>query len=266
MKLNYREKIVAAFLIAIVVLLIGFFAVVKPQMKNIKANKAILKEKQTEKTELENKIKEIPKIQEQIKSKYNDSKELTKDFVPVDQVTRPTYIDQYMQKFADDAKVTLKSVELAGTSLSPIDYYFDDATDTYADLRKAADVNGTLQSNYDASVAESTALSQRAKESIMETKYGIKIYGTKQHIYDYLKKIKEFDKTAIIDSVVISDYTFGQDAAKAANASLPESKDDIVEIEVNGTKITNASDAQIVISLYSVYEMEEPNVEDTASN
>ena len=168
-----------------------------------------------------------------------------------------------MQSFADESKVTIKSLELENPTLGPIDYYYEDVKDSLADLRRAADVNGDLEKAYNAAYAESNALSQRAKESIVQTKYGMTVNGTKKNVYNYLQKLKEFENAANIASVTITDYSFGQDSAKRAGASLPEDSEDVVKITAGegNQEISNTSDVTIVITLYSVYNMEKPNTD-----
>lgn len=262
MKLTYRDKIIAGILLAATIILIGIFALCKPTYADIKTHNESLEKVENQKKDIETQIAEIPGLQTDIKDTYTKTNEETKVFVPLDRVTDTTYIDQYMQSFADETKVKLKNVSLEESSLVPIDYYYAAANDRLGEMRRAADVNGDLQENYDASVAESSALSERAKESIVQTKYGVQVWGTKKNIYDYLQKLKEFEKAESVDSVRIDDYSFGQNSAENAHVNLPESKDgEIVKVPSGDGEITNASDATIVITLYSVYNMEEPNVD-----
>ncbi|MCR5599292.1 MAG: hypothetical protein K6G33_00900 [Ruminococcus sp.] len=263
MKLNYRDKIIAAFLIAVAILAIGFFALVKPKRKELNTNQKILTEVQETRRKIEAKISEIPKLQESIKKIHKDTNEIAEKFVPVDQVNNPVVIDKYMQKFADDCKVKLKSVELGKSKLSPINYYYGDNSDSLDELRKSADVNGTLSADYNASLAEQKALEQRAKESIIQTQYGINIEGTKANVWKYLDALKNFDKNVLVNSVQISDYTFGKNKAEEANVPFPEGEsEDVIEVEVGENQvIKNTSDVSIVITLYSVFEMPEPDVD-----
>ena len=267
MKLNYRDKIIAAILIAVAILLMGFFALIKPKNKELKADKASLSDVQKTKKDIEAKINQIPSLKEQILNIYNDTNALTANFVPVSDVQNPVVIDKYMQKFAEETKVKLNSVELAESKLSPISYYYNSIKDNDADLRNAADVNGSLAEAMNARMAESIAVEQRAKESILQTQYGISITGTKKNVFDYLEALKKFDKSVVINQVSISDYSFGQEKAKAANVTLPESKEgEEVTVDAGGQKISNTSDVRITITLYSVYEMAKPDVDTVPSN
>ena len=267
MKLNYRDKIIAAILIAITVLLVGFFGFIKPKYKDVKAHQTTLKDVKKTQAEIQAKLDEIPDLKKAILKIYEDTSVITANFVPITEIQDPVVIDKYMQEFADKSKAKLRKVELKEAKLSPIEYYYNSQTDNFAEMRKAADADGSLAKAYEALTAESTAVSQRAKESIMQTQYAISIHGTKKAVWAYLEELKKFDKTANINSVIMDDYTFGQDAAKAANASLPDSKDsdEEVTIEADNKKISNATDVKIIVTLYSVYEMSKPNVDEVPS-
>ena len=263
MKLNYRDKIIAGVLLAIVILLVGFFVPVKNMNKQNKEDKKVLAEKEKIKADYEAKIAKIPSIQESIRGLYNEACDATEKFIPLDEVQSQIKVDNYMQKYAEDCKIKINSLELGKTTVSPISYYFSSGNkDSLSSMRSQADVNGTLQAAYEASNAESTALSQRSKENVIKTQYAMKITGTKENIWKYLETIKGFDKAIIINSVNISDYTFGKDSAKKAGVELPESKDgEEVSVQAGNKVIKNTSEAKIVLTLFSVIEMEEPDVE-----
>ena len=263
MKLTYRDKIIAAILLAVTILLVGIFAFCRPTWQDIETHKESLEKVEAQKKEIDDQIAEIPGLQTEIKEIHKKTNEETKIFVPLDRVTDTTYIDQYMQSFADEAKVKLLSVTLEDSALSPIDYYYSEVKDDLADMRNAADINGDLRKNYESQYAEGLSLSQRANESIVQTEYGVQVYGTRKNIFDYLEKLKNFEKAENVVSVDISDYSFGKDEADANHVSLPEGKEDeIVKVAGgDGKEIANASTANIVITLYSVYSMEEPNVD-----
>lgn len=263
MKLNYRDKIIAGVLLAIVILLVGFFVPVKNQIKQNKADKLTLAEREETKAEYEKKIAQIPSLQESIRSLYNEAKEATKVFVPLTDIKNQILVDKYMQKYADECKVRITNLELKESTVAPLDYYFDKEEDKYNGLRSQADINGNLQAEYDASVAGEVALSQRAKEDVIKTQYGLKINGTKKNVWKYLEAIKKIDDAVVVNSVNISDYTFGKDPAKKAGVELPDSPEDGSEVSVQAgdKEIKNTSDVQIIITLYSVIEMEEPDVE-----
>lgn len=260
MKLNYRDKIIASVLIVIAILAISFFAVIRPKYQKIKSHKETLSSVQKTKKKIEDQIAEIPGLKKAIIKIQEDTNEIAKDFVPVDQIYDPVSIDKYMQQFADDCHVKLKSVETGKTKLAPITYYYGDNSDSINELRKAADANGTLEEEYNKGLAEQKNLSQRAKETIIQTQYGINLEGTKANVWKYLETLKEFDKHVLVNSVNISDYSFGKDTCEKNNVSYPESEEE-VSIPIGDKEIKNTSPVKIVVTLYSVFEMPDPDVD-----
>ena len=261
MKLNYRDKIIAAFLIAIAICAITFFAVIRPKYKKIKANEKTLSEVQEKKKKIDDQIAEIPGLKKAIIKIKEDTNEIAQNFVPVDAVSDPLAVDEYMQKFADECHVKLRSVESGKTKLAAVSYYYADNSDKINDLRKAADANGSLEEEYNSYLAEQKALSQRAKESIIQAQYGVNIEGTRANVWKYLEALKSFDKNLLVNSVNISDYSFGKDACEKANVPYPES-DEEASVPIGDDKeLKNTSNVKIVVTLYSVFEMPEPNVD-----
>ena len=261
-KLTYRDKIIAAIILAIAILMLGFFALAKPKYNEKKDNEAKLVEVQATKAAIEAEIAEIPGLQEDIKTTYKRTNDITKTFVPVEDVKDTVVIDKYMQELAEKNKIKIQSLNLANANFSEVQYYFKDVADSFAEARVGADLNGKIQSEVNAERAETNALSSRAKGKVLQTDYSMTVKGTKKAIWNYLEDIKNFDKTINVKSVTLTDYTFGKDAAKAAGMDWSDDdSDEENTVEVGGNKISNATTAQFVITLYSVYEMDQPNVD-----
>lgn len=263
MKLTYRDKIIAAIILAIAVLALGFFALVRPVINDKKDNEAKLVTLEKQVAEIEQKINEIPGLKKDILSTHESTNELTKIFVPVENVENPVAVDKYMQELAVKSNVKLDQVKVESASVKEIKYYYNDVDDKYQDARKGADVNGSLQEKEDALHADRVALKDRPVTKILQTDYAIHAYGTKKHIWAYLDAIKQFDKSITIKKVQIGDYSFGADGAKSANVAAPDPMaDEEQKIDIGNNKtVSNATTAQIIVTLYSVYEMDTPNVD-----
>ncbi|MBR5682468.1 MAG: hypothetical protein IKW96_04180 [Ruminococcus sp.] len=263
MKLTYRDKIIAAIILAIAILALGFFALIRPVINNKKENEDKLVVLEKEKAKIEAEIAEIPGLKKDILSTHESTNELTKIFVPVENVENPVVVDKYMQDLAVKSKVKLQSVKVDSASVKEIKYYYFDQDDKYKDARKGADVNGNLQAIEDTIHADRVALKDRPVTKILQTDYAVTAYGTKKNIWDYLEAIKQFDKSITVKSVKLGDYSFGKNDAKKANVEAPDPMDEEErKIDIGGDKtISNATPAQIIITLYSVYEMDTPNVD-----
>lgn len=290
MKLTYRDKIILAVFLAIAILLVGFLALVKPKTKALNDNKLKRDNLITEKEEVQRKIDQIKPLQEKINEIYEDTNKITEVFVPIEDVDTPVELDKVLQKYADENNVKILQLEVNQPKSDELKYYYFETKDVGEKLREKADINGNLQEIYDENHAEEVSLSERQVEALYQTKYGVKINGTKEDIWNYLKAIKEYNKALLINQVNITDYSFGQDAIEElqkkgqqiveAVAPQPEEAQtegeegtegeenqeetqvqSPISVTLDGQEITNTSDAQIVITAYSIYPMPEPDTE-----
>lgn len=250
MKLNYRDKIILGILLAFVILLGGFFLLIKPRYNDIKDNQATLENVRKEKKEVDDKIAEIKPLKENIKKTYDNAQTLADDFVEYNDIYNGRKIDQYMQHFAEECEVKITNLSVAEPSTKNLDYYFFKTNRVGEDQLKKTDINGNVQKMLDEEKAESDALTARNKESVIFASYNIKVDGDKENIWNYFKALEEQKETMIIDSVSLQNVVISEEAAKdlaaaAAAAGVEEEK----------------ASAQITISLYSVYDMDEPNLE-----
>lgn len=250
MKLNYRDKIILGALLAFVILLAGFFLLIKPKYTDIKDDKATLAEVEKERDEVDAKIAEIKPLQTEIKATYDETKKLTDDFVEYNSIYTSRKVDQYMQHFAEECEVKVLTIQAKDPSTSNIDYYYFKPSFVGEDMLLKSDLNGDIKASLESDKAESTALAARTKESVITATYTVNVQGEKENIWKYLQAIEDQKETIIIDSVTLNNVIISEEAAKkAADAAAAEGKE------------ADVAKAQIVISLYSVYDLPEPNLE-----
>lgn len=243
--LNNREKTILGVFLAIIIILVGIFAGIRPINKNIKANKQLLQDKQEERDQLQAKIDKIPGLQKQIKETYDKAIDLAEDFVDYNSIYRTDQLDMFLQNYADENEVKILKLELEPMEDSDLEYYYYEYADLAEDMRASADVNGTISARQDEILGEQKALEERDVEAAMGTKYGMVLKGTKENIWKYLKAIEDQSETILINKVDIEDFNF--------EADLDE------EGYIRAEKPDGESKAEVIISLYSVYEMDEPD-------
>ena len=244
MKLNYRDKMILVCLAAVLVLVCVGFLLIKPKYQEIQDNNETLKTTQETWNGIKAKIDQIDPLKDEIKTTYKSSSELADDFADVTLVDTPEELDEYFQKTADDCKIEIKSVDLSSPATADLGYYFFTPSTLSSSMLDAADINGSYAEETAKLLEESKALSERTKETVIRTQYGISGKAKKEDVWKFMESIKKFDTTMLINSVNISDYSFGEDA-KAKDPSKADDK----------------SDVSFVISIYSVFPMDEPNVE-----
>lgn len=292
MKLNYRDKVILGVLLAIVILIAGFVGLVKPKNEEIKTDEATLATKQQEQADLEARIAKIEPLKKNINDTYEETGKLTADFIPLDDIDNPRKLDQYMQHYAEECGVRIDNLEVSVPRETTLDYYYTKIEEMPAsDLLNSADLNGDYAEAQNKILAESTALSQRNVETVIQTQYGIRVTGTKEALWNYMKAVEELKKSMLINQVSIDDYSFGANKAKEEGIDRPEIENtenpedaenpESPENPEGQTTDENAeapapaaapeeltiddaytSSIQIVISLYSVYDMPKPNTEE----
>ena len=170
--LNNREKTILGVFLAIIIILVGIFAGIRPINKMIKENKQILQDKQEEREQLEAKIAKIPGLQNQIKETYDKAIDLAEDFVDYNSIYRTDQLDMFLQDYADENEVKILKLELDPMDDEDLDYYYYEYADLAEDMRASADVNGTISARQDEILGEQRALKDRDV-------YGYKIwYGS----------------------------------------------------------------------------------------
>ncbi|MDD7185262.1 MAG: hypothetical protein PUH54_06265, partial [Oscillospiraceae bacterium] len=106
MKLNYRDRVILLIIIALVILLGGFFGLIKPRYNDIKENKSTRDTVQAEWDGLDAKIQQIPVLRENIKTTKADADKISELFYTGKDIAdgnlisfmQPYQLDQYMQE------------------------------------------------------------------------------------------------------------------------------------------------------------------------
>lgn len=248
MKLNYRDRIILGVLLALVLLLGGFFLLIKPANEDIKTNKATLSTLEQSKAEVDTKIAEIPGIKTDITESYNKGIGFTETFVDFNNFNNPRKLDQYMQSFAEENEVKIMTLSAESMTEGGLEYYYFAPSFVAEEMRSQADINGTDAEYIAQEKAESDALSDRTEEEVIQAKYTIQVTGEeKENIWNYMAALEEQDETILINSVALQ------------NIVLKEiEEEETAEEEDEEEKLPTAT---FTITLYSVYVMDEPNLE-----
>ncbi len=247
MKLNYRDRIIIGVLLALVLLLGGFFLLVKPTNEDIKTNKATLSTLEQSKAEVDAKRAEIPGLKTDIKESYQRGIKLTETFVDYNNFNNPRKLDQYMQDFATENEVKIMSLQADEMSSESLSYYYFTPTFVADEMLKQADINGAQAAINAEEMAESNALADRTAENVIQANYTITVTAEeKENIWNYMKALEEQEETILIKSVALQ------------NIVLKENENASEEEEGEKELVPGAT---FNITLYSVYQMDEPNVE-----
>ncbi len=245
MKLNYRDAVILGVVLALAVLLAGFFFAIKPKNDDIKSNKASLETLEQERAQVDAKIAEIEPLKTDITQLYNDTTGLINDFVEYNNIVNSRKIDQYMQHFAEEAEVKVMNLSSADPTSGALSYYYFTPSFLAEDMLAQSDLNGARSASKAESLAESDALAARTQETVMQGQYSITVEGEKENLWKYMELLEEQDETIIINSVNFTNLSI-------KDVKTSKSSDDEEE---------QIPSAQFVITLYSVYDLAEPNLE-----
>lgn len=245
MKLNYRDAVILGVVLALAVLLAGFFFAIKPKNDDIKSNKASLETLEQERAQVDAKIAEIEPLKTDINQLYNDTTGLINDFVEYNNIVNSRKIDQYMQHFAEEAEVKVMNLSSADPTSGALSYYYFTPSFLAEDMLAQSDLNGARSASKAESLAESDALAARTQETVMQGQYSITVEGEKENLWKYMELLEEQDETIIINSVNFTNLSI-------KDVKTSKSSDDEEE---------QIPSAQFVITLYSVYDLAEPNLE-----
>ncbi|MBR4021888.1 MAG: hypothetical protein IKI94_04725 [Ruminococcus sp.] len=260
MKLTYRDRIILLIVLSIAILAIGFFALIRPRINDIKESDARLTQVKGKWEDIEKEINKIPGLQKKINETYEESKKISKNFVPVKNYAYE--VDQYMQQYADECNVIIQTMEATDLQEMPLEYYYTNYVLLEGTMFEKADINGNYKAGFDKTFNSDLTLAERNVETVLGQQYGIEVIGSKEEIWNYLKKIADISEAVVITDVEIDDYYFGMDPNDPRELTWSEPNDKGVKKPLNAlTPDEGYSRCTINIDLYSVYEMDKPVVE-----
>lgn len=249
MKFNYRDFVILGALLAIAILIAGFFLLIKPKNEEIKTNKESLASLQQEQSEVDGKLAEIDPLKSKITDTYNDTLSKSEPFVEINSILNARQVDQYMQHFAEENEVKIMTLTANDLAEGTLEYYYFTPTFLAEDQLAQADLNGDQQANISDLKAESDALSARTPESVLAAQYSIQVQAEdKENIWNYMQALEEQSETIIINSVNLTNVEIKE---TKTNTSSRNNNDENKELPT----------AQFVITLYSVYDLAQPNLE-----
>lgn len=257
MKLNYRDKVILGIVLAVAIVIAGYFALIKPKNEQIKNDSDKLDSLEVTEKDYKQRIAQIDPLKTTINEIVSDTNKITSNFVEKEKINNPVLLDRYMQKFAVDNEVRLTSLAVGDMTESPINYYYMEGSDIGSGLRALADINGDYQKEVDKKNAEPNQLSARPVTNALTSQYGIEFKCTKENLWKFMDKIADYDKTVIINSV---SYTR---AKEDENGNQPaEGQNNKDDSENQRIEPEDEIEGKMIISLYSVYDLPQVKVDE----
>ena len=270
-EMSYRDKMILLIISVIIILAVGFFALIRPKYNSLVADRATYEETKTEWEGIDAKLQQIPVLKEAITAEYKDSSKIAEMFVsdvfqPVndtfDNLKANYVLEQYIQEKIDESELKMRSLEIGGISSQNLEYYYYTPDVLTYSLLESADVNGNYAQQVTDLLKTSTTLSERETAEVMTNTLSLNLSGKKENLMAFLTKMIEEEENAVrVTSVSIADYTFGEGQTQTITEQQTNPDGTVTEVT---REVPLASDGQgesemeISITFYNAMPIDQP--------
>lgn len=215
--MSSRDKMILVIITIIIILVAGFFALIRPAYNNYMSDIDKYNATKSEWDGIDQKIQAIPGLKTTITDLYNDASKDAKMFVneAFDGINKGyaveksnIAIDEHIQTPLDENNLFVRSISFSGAGSSAISfYYYRPNVVTYA-LLESADINGNYAADISELLETSTIFSQKKNIGLMTNTASLVVRGTREDLMNFLDAIKADKNAILVNSVVINDYNF----------------------------------------------------------
>lgn len=269
--MSYRDKMVILVISIIIILVAGFFALIKPKYDKLVTDTSTYETTKTEWDGIKQKLDAIPGLKDQITEQYTTAKKDAEMFVnPALGDTNDNFtsehinytVDQYIQPALDAANLDVSAFSLGSAGSIGVSYYYYAPNVVTYSLLEAADING----NYAEKVSEATkteaVLSEVQTTDMLGQNISLSVKGTREQLMTFLDAIKDDKNAILVDNVTISDYKF--------QGGLEENE--VVTVDAEGNEVRTVvkpsddeegySMLQLSVTFYNAKEIDVPDLGD----
>jgi len=270
-EMSYRDKMILLIISVIIILAVGFFALIRPKYNTLVADKAIYNDTYTEWEGIEAKKAQIPVLKDNITKEYNEAEEIAQMFVneafePVndtlDNLKANYFLDQYIQPMIDDSQLKVDSFSLGGITSQTLSYYYYTPDILTYSLLESADINGAYAAQAADLLKTSNALSERLEAEVMTNNLSLSVSGKKENLMTFLTKMKEEEENAVrITNVSIADYSFGEGQTQTITEQQTNPDGTVTEVTREVPVASNGqgeSTMEIGITFYNAKPIDKP--------
>jgi hypothetical protein len=230
--MSYRDKMIILIISIIIILVAGFFALIRPTYDTLVTDTSTYESTKTEWDGIKQKLDAIPTLKETITTAYNDANKDASIFVNDAfgdykdslQTEHVSYlVDKYIQPAVDTSQLVVAEMAIGTAGSTNMEYYYYTPNVlTYA-LIEAADINGNYAQKASDALATSTLIEERQAAELLATNIDLSVAGQRENLMAFLDAIKADKNAILVDKVSISDYTFttGTETEEAAAPAAP---------------------------------------------
>ncbi len=269
-EMSYRDKMIILIISVIIILAVGFFALVRPKYNALVADRDTYETTKTEWEGLEAKINQIPVLKDEITKSYNDSKKTAEMFVneafqsvndTFDNVQANLILDQYIQPAVDESELKVTDFTMGGVGAEELNYYYYTPDVVTYSLLESADVNGNYAKEVTDLLKVSNALSEQETAEVMTNTINLTVTGKKENLMTFLTKITEDENAVRVTAVSIEDYTFGAGQTQTITEQQTDAEGNVTTVT---REVPAAADGQgesqmdISMTFYNAKPIDEP--------
>ena len=269
-EMSYRDKMIILIISVIIILAVGFFALVRPKYNALVEDRDTYETTKTEWEGLEAKINQIPVLKDEITKSYNDSKKTAEMFVneafqsvndTFDNVQANLILDQYIQPAVDESELKVTDFTMGGVGAEELNYYYYTPDVVTYSLLESADVNGNYAKEVTDLLKVSNALSEQETAEVMTNTINLTVTGKKENLMTFLTKITEDENAVRVTAVSIEDYTFGAGQTQTITEQQTDAEGNVTTVT---REVPAAADGQgesqmdISMTFYNAKPIEQP--------
>ena len=269
-EMSYRDKMIILIITVIIILAVGFFALIRPKYNTLVTDRNTYETTKTEWEGLEAKINQIPVLKDAITKSYNESKKIAEMFVneafqpandTFDNTKVNLVLDQYIQPAIDESELKVTKFEMDGVDTQDLEYYYYTPDVVTYSLLESADINGNYAKEVTDLLKLDTALKEKELAEVMTNTVTFSVTGKKENLMTFLTKMTEDENAVRVTKVDIKDYTFG--AGQTQTITEQQTAEDGTVTEVT-REVPMAADGQgesemeISMTFYNAKPIEEP--------
>ena len=290
-EMSYRDKMILLIISVIIILAVGFFALIRPKYNTLVADRAIYQTTKEQADGVQAKLDQIEPLKSEITADYNSAKEIAEMFVneafePVNDTfdnTKSNYImDQYVQSIIDESELKVATFNLGGVSSESLEYYYYTPDVLTYSLLESADVNGNYAEEVTELLKQSSVLGERETAEVMTNTLTLSVTGTKENLMTFLAKIngeegaevagsgedgfgKDIADNAVrVTSISISDYTFGagQTEEVQVQTGVDEAGNPVMETQTRQVNSDGNGESEMTINVtfYNAKPIDQPEL------
>ncbi len=245
MKLSYRDKVIFLVTIALTLLVCGYFLLISPKMDEYESSKLKLAAKQSEKTEVMEKLDVLPLLSDNLKNSVGEIEKSQSRFLTA---SAPYEFENFLRETIDENDVELLSMTVNYTQASDIiEYMYTDPTLYTYDMQINADIYKELpQEIYDIYEKTPPEIARTMTLGVTEVEIG---YGIDPTIYDITSILNFIDDVAAAERTmtVLNLETPSTEEIEAAKKAAEEAA-------ANGENVNKElQEGRVSMRLYSIH-------------